>query len=138
VSGLAWSSVLSTAIGYTITLSHFFSKKRTVSPDFSVVRDRKEFLTYVTWDVRLGSSATLDEVMSSVALTLQTTTVGTIGGAGGLAIWAVYKSVRGVILSTSNGVAASVSVHAGLLFGQGDYDGVRYSVKEGALLAQAI
>ena len=138
VSGLAWSSVLSTAIGYTITLSHFFSKKRTVSPDFSVVRDRKEFLTYVTWDVRLGSSATLDEVMSSVALTLQTTTVGTIGGAGGLAIWAVYKSVRGVILSASNGVAASVSVHAGLLFGQGDYDGVRYSVKEGALLAQAI
>ncbi len=138
VSGLAWSSIISTTLGYTITLSHFFSDKRTVSPDFSVVRSMEEFVGYIKRDIRMGSSATLDELMSIVALSVQTVAVGVIGGADGLAIWAVFKSLRGVVLSGSNGVSASVSVHAGLLFGQGDYDGVRYSIKEGVILAQII
>ena len=138
VAGLAWASVISSAIGYTISLSHFFSKKRTVSPDFSVFFNMKEFLSYVKSDIRLGTSATLDEVMDTVALTAQTTTIGVIGGTGGLAIWAVYKSLRGVIQAVGNGVSASVSVHVGLLYGHGDYDGVRYSVKEGTQVALMI
>lgn len=135
VSGLAWASVISTLLGYTVSLSHFFSKKRTVSPDLSVIFSMKELLTYVKKDIRLGSSATLDEVMSAVALAAQTAAIGVVGGSGGLAIWAVYKSLRGVIVAASNGVSASVSVHAGLLYGQGDYDGVRYSIKEGIRIA---
>ena len=138
VSGLAWASVISSAIGYTISLSHFFSKKRTVSPDFSVLFNMGELLSYVKKDIRLGSSATLDELMSAVALAAQTATIGVIAGSGGLAIWAVYKSLRGVVNAVGNGVSASVSVHAGLLYGQGDYDGVRYSVKEGVQISLMI
>ena len=135
VSGLAWASVISTAIGYTVTLSHFFSKKRTVSPDLSVLFSMKELLSYVKRDMCLGNSATLDELMSSVVLAAQTAVIGVIGGSGGLAIWAVYKSLRGVAQSVGNGVSASVSVHTGLLYGGKDYEGVRYSVKEGAQIA---
>ena len=135
VSGLAWASVISCALGYTVSLSHFFSKKRTVSPDFSVLSNRKELLSYVKKDIRLGSSATLDELMSTVALAVQTSTIGIVGGPEGLAIWAVYKSLSGFVQAVGNGVSASVSVHAGLLYGQGDYNGVRYSVKEGTRLA---
>ena len=131
VSGLAWASVLSTTIGYTITLSHFWSNKRTVSPDFSVVSKPEELLAYVGRDVRLGGTAALDEAMDSVALGAQTAAMGVAGGAAGLAIWAVYKSLRGVVYAASNGVSASVSVHAGLLFGQKDYAGVRYAAREG-------
>ena len=138
VSGLAWASVISTAIGYTITLSHFFSKKRTVSPDFSVLSSMQELLSYVRKDIRLGTSATLDEVMGGVVLAAQTAAIGAIGGSGGLAIWAVYRSLLGVALSVGNGVSASVSVHAGLLYGQGDYRGVRDSVKAGVWIALAI
>lgn len=135
ISGLAWASVLSTMVGYTITLSHFFSKKRTVSPDFSVVHSPKEFRLYVKQDMLLGRSATLDEVTDSLSLVAQTAVVGMVGGDAGLAIWAVYKSLRGVVLAASNGVSASVSVHAGLLYGQKDYEGVRFSVKEGVQIA---
>ena len=135
VSGLAWASVISTAIGYTITLSHFFSKKRTVSPDFSVLFSMRELLSYVRSDIRLGSSATLDELMGGVVLAAQTAAIGVVGGSGGLAIWAVYKSLRGVVQAGGNGVAASVSVHAGLLYGQGDYEGVRHSVRMGTRVA---
>ncbi len=131
ISGLALASVISVMLGYTVTLSHFFSKKRTVSPDFSVIRSRKELLGYVKQDMRLGSSATLDEVMDSMAISAQTAAIGAIGGPGGLAIWTVFKSLRGVVISAGNGVSASVSVHTGLLFGQKDYDGVRYSVRSG-------
>ncbi len=135
VTGLACASVIATAIGYLVTLSHFFSKKRTVSPDFSVIFCLGELLSYVKKDVRLGSSATLDEVMDSSALAVQTIVIGVAGGSGGLAIWAVFKSLRGVVLSVGNGVSASVSVHAGLLFGQDDFEGVRYAVKEGIRIA---
>ena len=135
VSGLAWASVVSSAIGYTVTLSHFFSKKRTVTPDLSVLLRMGELLSYVKRDIRLGSSATLDEVMSAVVLAAQTAVIGIIGGSGGLAIWAVYKSLRGVAQSVGNGVSASVSVHTGLLYGERDYEGVRYSVKEGVQIA---
>lgn len=138
IFGLALASVISTTIGYAVTLSHFFSKKRTVSPDFSVIFSRKELLGYVRQDMILGSSATLDEVMDSVALSAQTAAMGAIGGTGGLAMWMVYKSMRGVVVAAGNGVCASVSVHTGLLFGQKDYDGVRYSVRSGIRTALVI
>ena len=135
ISGLSWASVISMLLGYTITLSHFFSKKRTVSPDFSITHSPKEFAQYIRQDISLGRSAALDEVTDGLSLAAQTAVVGVVGGGAGLAIWAVYKSLRGVVIAASNGVSASVSVHAGLLFGQGDYEGVRYSVKEGVRIA---
>ena len=138
IAGLAWASVISTTIGYTVTLSHFFSKKRTVSPDFSVIHSFDELLDYVKQDIRLGSSATLDEILDTVALSVQTAAIGSMAGAGGLAIWTVYKSLRGVVVSEGNGISASVSVHAGLLFGQRDYDGVRYSIRSGITLAISV
>ena len=135
VSGLAWASVIGTVLGYIVTLSHFFSKKRTVSPDFSVIRSFGEMWSYIKEDIRLGGSATLDEVMDGLALAAQTAAVGAIGGAEGLAIWAVFKALRGIVLSLGNGASASVSVHASLLNGRQDYDGVRYSVKNGIAIA---
>ena len=135
ISGLAWASVIGSALGYIVTVSHFFSKTRTVSPDFSVLLSLKELLSYLKEDIRLGGCATLDELMDGLALSAQTAAVGMLGGAGGLAIWAVFKALRGVILSISNGDAASVSVHTGMLFSQKDYDGVRYSVTEGIQIA---
>ena len=137
LSGLAWSSVISTALGYIVTISHFFSPKRTVTPDFSVLFSGKELLSLIKEDMRLGSSATLDEVMDGLALAAQTSVIGIVGGSGGLAIWAVYKTLRGIVLSMGNGISASVSTHAGLLNGQKDYDGVRYSVKKGVGIGMA-
>ena len=138
VSGLAWASVISTALGYSASLSHFFSKKRTVSPDFTVVFSFREMLSYIWDDIRLGSSATLDELLESAALSVQTGAISAVGGADGLAVWAIYKTLRGIVMSLSNGVSASVSVHAGLSFGQKDYAGVRYSAQTGTKLALGI
>lgn len=135
IAGLAWASVISTLLGHVVTISHVFSKKRTVSPDFSVVFVPHELLSYVKQDMRLGSAATLDEVMSTLALSLQTMAVGAAGGSAGLAIWAVYKSMRGVVIAAGNGVSASVSVHVGLRYGEDDYNGSRYAVKEGMRIA---
>ena len=135
VSGLAWASVIGTAVGYTVTLSHFFSKKRTVTPDFSVIRSFGEMWGYIRKDIRLGGSATLDEVMDALALAAQTAAVGAIGGSQGLAIWAVFKALRGIVLSLGNGASASASVHAGLLNGQEDYEGVRYSIRNAVAIA---
>ena len=133
--GLAWSSVISTVLGYLITLSHFFHPQRTVTPDFSVIKCWNEMLSYLKEDLRLGGSATLDEVLDAVALSVQTTAIGFVGGSGGLAIWAVFKSLRGLVLSMGNGASASVTTHAGLLNGQRDYDGVRYAVKKGVAIS---
>ena len=138
LSGLAWSSVISTLLGYTVTLSHFFSKSRTVSPDFSVIRSRKEMRNYLREDIQIGSSATIDEVLDGIALGVQTVAIGYVGGSGGLAIWAVYKAILRIAQSLSNGASASSSVHAGLLYGQKDYDGVRYSIKKGLVIAQSM
>ncbi len=138
ISGLAWSSVISTLIGYCASLSHFFSKKRTVTPDLTVIFSMKELLSYLKEDVRLGSSATLDELLEMLLLTVQTGVISGIGGTGGLAVWAVYRTLRGIVLSLSNGISASVSIHAGLLYGQRDYDGVRFSIKASTQFASAI
>ena len=135
LSGLAWSSVISTAIGYLVTISHFFSKKRSVSPDFSVICSLKEMWNYIKADIRMGCSAVLDEVMDGVALGAQTAVVGVSGGSGGLAIWAVYRALLGIVLSLSNGASASSSVYAGLLYGQKDYTGVRFSIRRGVRIA---
>ena len=135
VSGLAWASVIATVLGYLITMSHFFSKKRTVSPDFSVIRSFGELWGYIKADLRLGGSATLDEIMDSLALAAQTGAIGAIGGSQGLAIWAVFKALRGIFLSVSNGASSSVSVYASLMNSEADYDGVRYSVKNGSAIA---
>ncbi len=135
LSGLAWASVIGSALGYTLPLSHFFSKKRTVKPDFSVILSFREFLYYIKEDLRMGNPGTVDEIMDGIALGAQTAVVGIIGGSGGLAIWAVFKSLRGVVLSIANGASASVCVHTGLLYGQKDYEGVRYSVRESVKIA---
>ena len=131
VSGLAWASVISTLLGYISSLSHFFSKKRTVTPDFSVLFSFREMRSYIREDIRIGSSATLDELLESVVLLVQTAAIGAVGGTDGLAVWAIYKALRRVVTSLSNGVSASVSVHAGLSFGQKDYAGVRFSAQAG-------
>ena len=131
VSGLAWASVISTLLGYSTSLSHFFSKKRTVKPDFSVLFSFREMLSYIRDDIRLGSAAALDDLTDGIVLSVQTGTISAVGGSDGLAIWAIYKAIRGIILSLSNGVSTSVSVHAGLLYGEKDFDGVRFSAKAG-------
>ena len=88
--------------------------------------------------IRLGEqTGTLDEVMDSLALTAQTAVIGTIAGSGGLAIWAVFKALRGILISVSNGASGSTSAFAGLLNGQKDYDGVRYAIKAGIGMALA-
>ena len=138
VRGLAWASVISTLIGYSTLLSHFFSKKRTVSPDFSVIFSFREMFSYIKDDIRIGSSATLDELLGGLVLTVQTGAISAVGGEGGLAIWAIYKTLHGIVMSLSNGVSASVSVYAGLSFGQKDYDGVRFSAQAGTKLAMGI
>ena len=138
LEGLAWASVISTLLGYSTTLSHFFSKKRTVTPDFSVVFSFREMLSYIKDDIRIGSSATLDELLEGFALTVQTGAISAVGGADGLAIWAIYKTLRGIVMSLNNGISASVSIHAGLSFGQKDYDGVRFSAKTGTKLSLGI
>ena len=138
VNGLAWASVISSLLGYCASLSHFFSKKRTVRPDFSVIFSFREMLSYIKNDIRIGSSATLDELLEVAALTVQTGAISAVGGADGLAVWAIYKTLRGIVMSLSNGVSASVSVHAGLSYSQKDYDGVRFSALAGTKLALGI
>ena len=138
ILGLAAATVISTLIGYTISLSHFFSKKRTVFVDISVILAPKEMFAYIKEDIRIGSSATLDEVLEDVLLSVQTGAISAIGGADGLAIWSVFKTVRDIAMSLSNGVSASVSVYSGLSFAQKDYNGVRYSVKFGTIEVLAI
>ena len=138
VNGLAWASVISSLLGYCASLSHFFSKKRTVRPDFSVIFSFREMLSYIKNDIRIGSSATLDELLEVAALTVQTGAISAVGGADGLAVWAIYKTLRGIVMSLSNGVSASVSVHAGLSYSQKDYDGVRFSALAGTKHALGI
>ena len=72
-------------------MSHFFSKKRTVTPDFSVVFAFREMISYIWEDIRIGSSATLDELLEGATLTVQTGAITAVGGADGLAIW---QSIR--------------------------------------------
>lgn len=136
VQALAWATVIAALLGYTIPLSHFFSKTRTVRPDFTVIRCLREMWDYIKADIRLGSSATWDEVLEMLLVYAQTAAVGAVGGTAGLAVWSVYKSFRSIAVSLSNGVSSSVSVHAGLLYGENDYDGVRYAAKQGSKLAQ--
>ena len=135
ISGLAWASVISTAVGYTISLSHFFSKKRTVSPDLSVIFSPKELLSYVKQDMQLGTTATLDELLESLVISTQTAAISAVGGTSGLAIWSVFKTVRGIVISIDNGISASVSVYAGLMYGEKDYDGARFSLHAGLCFA---
>ena len=138
LSGLAWASVISRLLGYSTSLSHFFSKKRTVAPDFSVIFSFREMLSYIRDDIRLGSSATLDELMEGVVLSVQTGVITAVGGGDGLAVWVIYKTLRGIVVSLSNGVSASVSIHAGLSYSQKDYDGVRFSAKAGMKQAMGL
>ncbi len=136
VQALAWATVISSLIGFAIPLSHFFSKSRTVRPDFTVIRSLRELWGYIKADIRLGSSATGDELLETLMISVQTAAVASIGGAAGLAVWSVYKAFRTIAVSVSNGISASVSVHAGLLYSESDYDGVRYTARKGSKLAQ--
>lgn|GEM_PF-4550651 len=136
VQGLAWASVIGSLLGFAVPISHFFSKKCTIFPDLSVIRSPKEMWGYIREDVRLGGSATLDEVLETLLVTAQTSLISSIGDAAGLAIWSVYKALRSIALSLGNGFSASVSAHAGLLYGEKDYDGVRYSAQSGTNNAQ--
>ena len=138
LSGLAWASVISTALGFAVSLSHFFSRKRTVTPDFTVIFSFREMCSYIKEDIKLGSSATMEELLEGLVLSVQTGAIAAVCGADGLAIWAIYKTIRGIVLSLSNGVSASVTVHAGLSHGQKDYAGVRFAARAGTKLALGI
>lgn len=136
IEGLAWASVIGTFLGYGVTLSHFFSKKRTVSPDFTVLFSVKENFRYIKDSIRVGSSVTFDEVLYGLLVLIQTNVVSTIGGTTGLAVWGVFTTLENVIVSIYFGVSASVSLHSGLMIGQKNYAGARASLMKGfALLA---
>ena len=134
IEGLAWASVIGTFIGYSVTLSHFFSKKRTVSPDFSVIFSVKENFGYIKESIRMGSSATLDEVLYGILVFIQTKVVSTIGGTAGLAVWGVFSTLYNAIYSIYYGISASVSLHSGLMIGQKNYARVRASLMKGFAL----
>lgn len=137
IKGLAWASVIGTLLGYSVTLSHFFSKKRTVSPDFSVVLSSKENFEYLKKDIRLGYSATLDELAQGLLVLAQTSVISAVAGTNGLAAWAVFTTLYNIVVSIYNGISASVSLHSGLMIGEKNYGGVRASLMTGFKLEAA-
>lgn len=130
IIGLALATIISTVIGYCVTLSHGFSKKCTIRPDFSVLRNGKEWLTYTKNNLIRGGSAAINEVLGGFIDGIICRLLAVYGVAA-LAIWSVFRQLTGLTASLKLGISTSMNLLGGMLYGEEDFDGTRAVFKQG-------
>ncbi|MGN0039384.1 MAG: hypothetical protein ACI36Y_09700 [Coriobacteriales bacterium] len=115
IEGLAYATMLSTLIGYAVTLSHGLSKKCTIRPDFSVWRRPREALGYIREEIVIGGSSAIVMGLYGLLVSVICKLIGAAGGTIGLAAWGVYQSIVKFFNAFSNGAGRGVSLLTGLL-----------------------
>lgn len=124
VTGLAWASVISTALGYSVTIWHGFSKKCTVKPDFSVIKSFKKLKTNIIEDINIGK----EYLIRNIAMLITSSIINKKAGAAGataLAIWYVVSKASDMLFHLSNSTAKSLFMIEGILLGEEDHEGVK-------------
>jgi len=131
VRGLALATLISTAVGYMLTLSHIFSKKNTVRLSFDVFHNLREFWNLIIEELRIGSGYVLNGLLDT-ALTLVINKFAVVlGGSIGLFALSMFFRFDSVILILSMGVAQSTTLIASTLYGEEDYAGTNIVMKTG-------
>ena len=138
IEGLAYATILSTLIGYAVTLSHGLSKRCTIRPDFSVWRRPREALGYIREDIVIGGSSAIVMGLYGLLVSVICKLIGTAGGTIGLAVWGVYQSIVKFFNAFSNGAGRGVSLLTGVLYGERDYEGLRVVMRVSAVRALVI
>ena len=130
ISGLAWSNICSTAIGYTLTLGFFFSKKCSVRPDFSVVKDIRAFRGYFLEIINIGKEYVILETLSIISTCVVEKCVTSVGNSTTLAIWYVVNNASKTMFYLSISIFKALSVAEGVLLGEEDYLGINKLIKK--------
>lgn len=121
IFGIACGSVLAQIVGYSVDLIHCLSDKCTVHPDFSVILDRKEFLSNVKSTVSLGK----DSAMWFFVCTLYSGTINKLflmaGGSTVLSIRSIISTIDTAVDIAPSNIGTSYELVGNILVGGEDY-----------------
>jgi Na+-driven multidrug efflux pump len=135
--GIAGSS-LATVSGYltgaVLLSSYAFSRSRTLRIVRRVVTTPSRLMKLVREIVATGSPAALGSVLIMLKILCINTIVLDVAGKSGMVAFSVCLSCLSLVSMFISGAAQAMTPIVGVLFGQGDYSGVKIVVKRAAML----
>lgn len=129
--GLALATLLSTAAGYMLTLSHIFSKKNTVRLSFDVFHNPHDFWELIKEELRIGSGYALNGGLDTALSAIVNKYAVVLGGSVGLFALSLFSRIDSVASALSFGFGQPTSLIASTLYGEEDYEGTNIVMKTG-------
>lgn len=94
IFGLAVASIVSTWVGYGCTMSHLFSDKCTIKPDFSVIRKSKEMCSYIREAMGVGMVYAIDDGLDIAVSATLNKSILSAGGVPAFTVFSVFLVIK--------------------------------------------
>lgn len=133
--GLALATILSTCMGYMLTLSHAFHPKNTVRLSFDIFRNKKEWWDNFKEELQIGSNYALSGIMSVVFSAILNKQVIELGGTMALFALSLLCNISNTVGSLSFSISNALILLGGILYGEKDYEGTNIVFKTACKIA---
>lgn len=130
--GIAGSS-LATVSGYLVGAillgSYIFSQKRTLRINWKICKQPVKIIQYFWTILTTGSPAAMGSILISLKILCINNIVLAVAGKSGMVAFSVCLSCLSLVSMFISGAAQAMTPIVGVLYGEGDYSGVRFVVK---------
>lgn len=125
ILGLAVASIISSFVGYGWSMSHLFSPKRTIKPDFSVIRKTKEMCAYIREAMGVGVVYAIDDGLDIAVSAVLNKSILSVGGVPAFTVFSVFLVVRNLFDSVKTVLQTVVLDLCTTLYAEEDREGFR-------------
>lgn len=125
IDGAALATVTGYAVGFILIVKYWLSKKRTLS----YIRLTREDLPLLGETVSSGLAGAVNTLLLTVKTLCVNRIVLAVGGADGMAVFAVCNFAISFVSMFNSGAADTMVPLLGMLYGERDWQGIRFVLK---------
>lgn len=125
VLGISIASCAATLLGFMWSGSYIFSKKCTIRPDLSIVKNLKEMISYIKEEFKIGAVYAADDGLTTLFITVQNKELLTYGGAAALACYGIVSNITNIFKAVANTAQGNFANFCEMLYSDRHIKGVK-------------
>lgn len=125
IDGAALATVTGYVVGFALVIQYWLSKDRTLR----LVPVKREDLPLIREMANSGMAGAVNTLLLTVKTLVVNRTVLAVGGADGMAVFAVCNFAISFVSMFNSGAADTMVPLVGMLYGEQDWQGIRFALK---------
>lgn len=125
VLGISIASCAATLLGFMWSGSYIFSKKCTIRPDLSIIKNMKEMIEYIKEEFEIGAVYAVDDGLTTLFITVQNKELLACGGAAALACYGIVSNITNIFKAVANTTQGNFANFCEMLYSDHHINGVK-------------